>query len=243
MSLPVGRDMEKDCLHTACGNRGTTQTFSRENTPTRVSIPSPSFAAHCLDMLNRSASSSGASAGRGVDFNAVSLFFSSLSPLPSLQVRSVASSSSSASSSPAAAAAAASSSEEAGQRGSYAAAMGGMLAGVFGASVVASAGEVEDGLHPPSYPWPHESIFDSYDHSSIRRGHQVYQQVGVNNTHVRVLVPVRKHMHTYTHTHTQYTHTHTRLPPGPNTRTLEPNTRIKTSIKQSNKQKWRISTV
>ena len=56
--------------------------------------------------------------------------------------------------------------------------VGGMLAGLGGASVIASAGEVEDGLHPPSYPWPHEGIFDSYDHSSIRRGHQVYQQVG-----------------------------------------------------------------
>ncbi|GAX85768.1 hypothetical protein CEUSTIGMA_g13183.t1 [Chlamydomonas eustigma] len=59
----------------------------------------------------------------------------------------------------------------------YAAAFGGLLAGVFGASCVASANEVSDGLHAASYPWPHEGIFDSYDHASIRRGHQVYTQV------------------------------------------------------------------
>jgi ubiquinol-cytochrome c reductase cytochrome c1 subunit len=58
-----------------------------------------------------------------------------------------------------------------------AAALGGVLAGIFGASCVASANEVSDGLHAVSYPWPHEGIFDSYDHASIRRGHQVYTQV------------------------------------------------------------------
>lgn len=63
----------------------------------------------------------------------------------------------------------------------YGAALSGLLAGVFGASVVASANEVSDGLHAPTYPWPHEGIFDSYDHASIRRGHQVYTQVGVNH--------------------------------------------------------------
>jgi ubiquinol-cytochrome c reductase cytochrome c1 subunit len=57
------------------------------------------------------------------------------------------------------------------------AALGGMLAGVFGATVAASANEVSDGLHSPHYPWPHEGPFDAYDHASIRRGHQVYQQV------------------------------------------------------------------
>ena len=35
----------------------------------------------------------------------------------------------------------------------------------------------EHGLHSTQYPWPHEGMFDSYDHASIRRGHQVYQQV------------------------------------------------------------------
>ena len=59
----------------------------------------------------------------------------------------------------------------------FGAAVGGVLAGIFGASTIASATEVSDGLHSPSFPWPHEGIFDSYDHASIRRGHQVYTQV------------------------------------------------------------------
>lgn len=59
----------------------------------------------------------------------------------------------------------------------FAAMMGGIVAGIFGASCVASANEVGDGLHSPHYPWPHEGVLDSFDHSSIRRGHQVYQQV------------------------------------------------------------------
>lgn len=63
----------------------------------------------------------------------------------------------------------------------YAAGLGGLFAGLFGASIVASsADEVGDGLHAPHYPWPHKGIFDSYDHASIRRGHQVYQQVGLS---------------------------------------------------------------
>jgi len=40
-----------------------------------------------------------------------------------------------------------------------------------------SADEAEHGLHSAQYPWPHNGIFSSYDHASIRRGHQVYQQV------------------------------------------------------------------
>mmetsp|Transcript_35107 Transcript_35107/g.88903 ORF Transcript_35107/g.88903 Transcript_35107/m.88903 type:complete len:316 (-) Transcript_35107:434-1381(-) len=78
----------------------------------------------------------------------------------------------------------------------YAAGLGGMLAGIFGASIVASsADEVGDGLHSPHYPWPHEGIFDSYDHGSIRRGHQVYQQVcaachSLDYVHWRQLVGV-----------------------------------------------------
>jgi len=51
------------------------------------------------------------------------------------------------------------------------------MAGLFGASVVASGDEVADGMHSPNFPWPHEGIFDSYDHASIRRGHLVYTQV------------------------------------------------------------------
>lgn len=38
---------------------------------------------------------------------------------------------------------------------------------------MASANEVGDGLHSPHYHWPHEGMLDSYDHGSIRRGHQV----------------------------------------------------------------------
>ncbi|KAL2935972.1 Cytochrome c1-1 heme protein mitochondrial [Bienertia sinuspersici] len=32
-------------------------------------------------------------------------------------------------------------------------------------------------MESPNYPWPHSGILSSYDHASIRRGHQVYQQV------------------------------------------------------------------
>ena len=32
-------------------------------------------------------------------------------------------------------------------------------------------------LHPPHYPWSHAGRFDSLDHASIRRGHQVYKNV------------------------------------------------------------------
>ncbi|KAG1660002.1 hypothetical protein FOA52_009822 [Chlamydomonas sp. UWO 241] len=59
----------------------------------------------------------------------------------------------------------------------YGAAVGGVMAGLLGASVLASANEVGDGMHSADLPWPHEGIFDSYDHASIRRGHQVYTQV------------------------------------------------------------------
>lgn len=37
--------------------------------------------------------------------------------------------------------------------------------------------EAEHGLHAPTYPWSHSGYFSAYDHASIRRGHQVYQQV------------------------------------------------------------------
>ncbi|PNH11603.1 Cytochrome c1-2, heme protein, mitochondrial [Tetrabaena socialis] len=66
---------------------------------------------------------------------------------------------------------------EPGKAAHYAAALGGVLAGIFGASCVASAGEAADGLHAPVYPWPHDGVLDSYDHGSIRRGFKVYQQV------------------------------------------------------------------
>ncbi|XP_034980539.1 cytochrome c1, heme protein, mitochondrial [Zootoca vivipara] len=37
------------------------------------------------------------------------------------------------------------------------------------------AGELE--LHPPNYPWSHNGMLSSLDHSSVRRGYQVYKQV------------------------------------------------------------------
>ena len=57
------------------------------------------------------------------------------------------------------------------------AALGGALSVAAVSTTVASADEAEHGLHLPQYSWPHDGLFDSYDHASIRRGHQVYQQV------------------------------------------------------------------
>ncbi|URE18170.1 methylthioribose kinase [Musa troglodytarum] len=51
------------------------------------------------------------------------------------------------------------------------------FSGALAFASLASADEAEHGLAAPSYPWPHEGILSSYDHASIRRGHQVYQQV------------------------------------------------------------------
>lgn len=74
--------------------------------------------------------------------------------------------------------------EQAGSsKAQYAAGLSGLFAGIFGATVVASsADEVGDGLHAAHYPWPHEGPLDAYDHGSIRRGHQVYQQVRMECT-------------------------------------------------------------
>ncbi|CAN4079126.1 unnamed protein product [Withania somnifera] len=55
--------------------------------------------------------------------------------------------------------------------------IGAGVSGLLGLATVASADEAEHGLECPSYPWPHAGILSSYDHASIRRGHQVYQQV------------------------------------------------------------------
>lgn len=56
--------------------------------------------------------------------------------------------------------------------------MAGAVAGIAGASWIAAADhEGEHGLPPPQYPWSHKGMLDSYDHKSIRRGFQVYQQV------------------------------------------------------------------
>jgi len=34
-----------------------------------------------------------------------------------------------------------------------------------------------DAVHPPGLAWPHNGLFNSYDHHAIRRGYQVYKQV------------------------------------------------------------------
>jgi ubiquinol-cytochrome c reductase cytochrome c1 subunit len=64
-------------------------------------------------------------------------------------------------------------------QGSWGAAAAGLAAGLLAATAVgvASADEAEHGLNSPPYPWSHNGHLDSYDHTSIRRGHQVYQQV------------------------------------------------------------------
>ncbi|KAK4426074.1 Cytochrome c1 2, heme protein, mitochondrial [Sesamum alatum] len=51
------------------------------------------------------------------------------------------------------------------------------VSGLLSFATIASCDEAEHGLGAPSYPWPHKGILSSYDHASIRRGHQVYQQV------------------------------------------------------------------
>ncbi|CAL9061921.1 unnamed protein product [Musa banksii] len=55
--------------------------------------------------------------------------------------------------------------------------VGAGISGILSFATIASADEAEHGLPAPSYPWPHKGILSSYDHASIRRGHQVYQQV------------------------------------------------------------------
>lgn len=51
------------------------------------------------------------------------------------------------------------------------------VTGLLGLTGLAYADEAEHGLACPDYPWPHSGVLSSYDHASIRRGHQVYQQV------------------------------------------------------------------
>ncbi|CAL5201696.1 unnamed protein product [Lathyrus oleraceus] len=48
---------------------------------------------------------------------------------------------------------------------------------LLGFATTTSVDEAEHGLASPSYPCPHEGILSSYDHASIRHGHQVYTQV------------------------------------------------------------------
>ena len=68
-------------------------------------------------------------------------------------------------------------------------------AAAAGCAGVALADEAEHGLHAPNYPWPHAGLFSSFDHASIRRGHQVYTQVcaschSLDLVHYRDLVGV-----------------------------------------------------
>jgi ubiquinol-cytochrome c reductase cytochrome c1 subunit len=75
------------------------------------------------------------------------------------------------------------------------AALGIGAAAVGGVGFALMEEESELGLHPPSYPWPHNGWFSAYDHAAIRRGHQVYSQVcaachSVNQLHYRDLVGV-----------------------------------------------------
>ncbi|KAL5575943.1 hypothetical protein UlMin_017642 [Ulmus minor] len=51
------------------------------------------------------------------------------------------------------------------------------ISGFLGFAIVAFADEAEHGLECPNYPWPHKGILSSYNHGSIHRGHQLYQQV------------------------------------------------------------------
>ncbi|CAN1817631.1 Cytochrome c1 1, heme protein, mitochondrial [Linum perenne] len=51
------------------------------------------------------------------------------------------------------------------------------LSGLLASAIASASDEAEHGLASPNYPWPHSGILSSYDHASIRRGHQVYTQV------------------------------------------------------------------
>ncbi|KAG5523211.1 hypothetical protein RHGRI_035133 [Rhododendron griersonianum] len=55
--------------------------------------------------------------------------------------------------------------------------LGAGVSGLLSFITTASADEAEHGLPCPNYSWPHQGILSSYDHGSIRRGHQIYQQV------------------------------------------------------------------
>ncbi|KAH8547995.1 cytochrome C1 family-domain-containing protein [Umbelopsis sp. PMI_123] len=57
--------------------------------------------------------------------------------------------------------------------------------GIVGATALAytivdntvSANMADEGLHPPAYPWYHNSPVHTFDHAAIRRGYQVYREV------------------------------------------------------------------
>eukprot|EP01087_Luapelamoeba_hula_P014099 TRINITY_DN407_c0_g1_i1.p1 TRINITY_DN407_c0_g1~~TRINITY_DN407_c0_g1_i1.p1 ORF type:complete len:292 (-),score=48.92 TRINITY_DN407_c0_g1_i1:283-1158(-) len=54
---------------------------------------------------------------------------------------------------------------------------GGALAFGVGATLALSTVHADDALHAPAYPWSHSKPWQSFDHASIRRGHQVYSEV------------------------------------------------------------------
>lgn len=64
-------------------------------------------------------------------------------------------------------------------------ALGGLAAATGGVGFALMEDEAEHGLHAPAYPWSHSGWFSAYDHASIRRGHQVYQQVCRTCMHLR----------------------------------------------------------
>jgi len=47
----------------------------------------------------------------------------------------------------------------------------------LGAGLVVGTVYADDALHPPEYPWTHRRPWESFDHASIRRGHQVFSEV------------------------------------------------------------------
>ncbi|KAK9768883.1 cytochrome c1 [Basidiobolus ranarum] len=60
----------------------------------------------------------------------------------------------------------------------FSATLGGVGLGIYlhlNSTIYSDA--ADEGLHPPSYPWDHNSPFSTFDHASIRRGYQVYQEV------------------------------------------------------------------
>ncbi|XP_078238040.1 cytochrome c1, heme protein, mitochondrial-like [Pogona vitticeps] len=57
--------------------------------------------------------------------------------------------------------------------------LGALAAGGAGLALAlhTAVGAFELGLHPPHYPWEHGGLLKAFDHSSIRRGYEVYKQV------------------------------------------------------------------
>lgn len=51
------------------------------------------------------------------------------------------------------------------------------VAGTAGAATLMTVSANDSVVHPVQMPWVHGGFFDSYDHASLRRGHQVYKEV------------------------------------------------------------------